>query len=352
MKIFGIIMAGGGGTRFWPLSRRLTPKQLLNLSGRDILLNEAAERLELLNCNDIFVVTNAAQVANTRSLTGGKIADANIFAEPCSRNTAACIGYAAVRIKKLYGDGVMVITPSDAYIRDANGFAQTLQKGIKAASEGDNLVTVGIEPVFPATGYGYIQYGGGGEAKKVLRFVEKPCFEKAVEYLRAGDYLWNSGMFVWKASVILREFREYLPEVYARLQNIYDAVGTAGEDEVIQREYPLIPSVSVDVGIMEKSKRILVIPGNFGWSDVGSWDMLGAVHSKDRNGNITVGDSLLIDCKNTTAYSGGRLVAALGVENLIIVDAPDAVMVCPADKAQDVKKIVERLTEEGREELL
>ena len=346
-------MAGGGGTRFWPLSRKRTPKQLLNLSGKEVMVNEAADRLfNVCDRDNVFIVTNGVQVEMTREITKGRVSPEKILSEPCARNTAACIGYAAVEILKKYGDGIMVITPSDAYIRNGEKFAEVLRTAISAAESGEYLVTVGITPTFPATGYGYIKCGGEGDVQKVLNFVEKPPFDKAVEYLRSGDYVWNSGMFVWRASLILKKFKELLPEVYNYLMLIYDGLGTPDEKSIIEKIYPEIPSVSIDYGVMEKSDNILVVPGEFGWSDVGSWDMLGAIHSPDADGNIAVGDVIAVNCKDVTAYSSTRTVAAVGVENLVIVETADAVLVCPRDKAQGVKLIVEKLAADKREELL
>lgn len=346
-------MAGGGGTRFWPLSRRAKPKQLLNLSGKNVMINEAADRLlRVCDKENVFIITNFAQAGKILKATEGRIEKKKILAEPCARNTAACIGYAAVEILKKYGDGIMVITPSDAYIRNEEKFAEVLRTAINAAESGDYLATIGVEPSFPATGYGYIKCGKGDKVKEVLQFVEKPCFEKAKEYLLNKNYVWNSGMFVWRASLILEKFKKYLPEVYSKLMEIYEALGTCAEEEVLARLYPLIPSVSVDYGIMEKSENILVVPADFGWSDVGSWDMLGAVVPPDDEGNIFSGDIVAINCKNVTAVSTGRTIAAADLENLVIAETEDAVLVCPRDKAQNVKLIVEKLTEDKREELL
>lgn len=354
MKTYGVIMAGGGGTRFWPLSRKQTPKQLLNLSGKDIMVNEAIERLaRVADYKDIFIVTNAVQKTAMLDLIDKRIISNHILAEPAARNTAACIGYAAIEIIKKYGDGVMVITPSDAYIKDTDKFAEVLRIAIKEAESGDKLVTVGITPTFPATGYGYIQYENvQSDAKPVLKFVEKPDEETAKKYLNSGNFVWNSGMFVWKASVILEKFKKLLPEIYSFLEQIADSFGKSDESQQIQNLYPLIPSISVDYGIMEKSEDIIVVPAEFGWNDVGSWDMFNVLHNEDCDGNIKIGDVIAIDSKNTTAYSSGKLIATVGVDNLVIVETPDAIMICTKDKAQDVKKIVDKLKASGREDLL
>lgn len=354
MKTYGVIMAGGGGTRFWPLSRKQTPKQLLNLSGKDIMVNEAIERLaRVADYKDIFIVTNAVQKTAMLDLIDNRIISNHILAEPAARNTAACIGYAAIEIIKKYGDGVMVIMPSDAYIKDTDKFAEVLRIAIKEAESGDKLVTVGITPTFPATGYGYIQYENvQSDAKPVLKFVEKPDEETAKKYLNSGNFVWNSGMFVWKASVILEKFKKLLPEIYSFLEQIADSFGKSDESQQIQNLYPLIPSISVDYGIMEKSEDIIVVPAEFGWNDVGSWDMFNVLHNEDCDGNIKIGDVIAIDSKNTTAYSSGKLIATVGVDNLVIVETPDAIMICTKDKAQDVKKIVDKLKASGREDLL
>lgn len=354
MNIYGIVMAGGGGTRFWPLSRRNTPKQLLNLSGRDAMVNEAVARLELVTQSEnIYIVTNKNQLPDMRETVGDRLPPENIFSEPAARNTAACIGYAAVELVKRRGDGIMVITPSDAFIRDDETFAGILKKAISAAEKTDKLVTVGIQPTFPATGYGYICYKKGrGAVKEVIRFVEKPSLRRAKKYLASGQYVWNSGIFVWRASVILENFKKFLPDIYADLIKIQNAIGTEKERSVIERIYPKIMSVSVDYGIMEKSRDILVVPGEFGWSDVGSWDMLGTLRTADENGDIIVGDGVTLETKNCVIYAQDKLVTLIGVSDLIVVETPDAVLVCPKKRAQDVKKLVDELKTRGREEVL
>lgn len=353
MKVYGVIMAGGGGTRFWPLSRKTAPKQLLNLSGKEIMVNEAIDRLSPVARDGVFIVTNELQKAKMFALLNGRVEAEHILSEPAARNTSACIGYAAMEILKKYGDGVMVVTPSDAYIKDNLKFAEVLKTAVAAAENTGKLVTIGITPTFPATGYGYIQYAeDSAAAKPVKKFVEKPDEKTANDYLKSGDFVWNSGMFVWKASVILEKFKELLPDVYSRLEEIAASFGSADEKEKIKKIYPSITSVSVDYGIMEKCRDILVVPGEFGWNDVGSWDTFGVLHKADNDGNVQIGDTLAIDTKHTTVFSSGKLVAAVGVENLIIVETDDAVLVCPKDRAQDVKKIVDELKNRGREELL
>ena len=354
MKTYGVIMAGGGGTRFWPLSRQATPKQLLNLSGKDLMVNEAIDRLsKTADKNDIFIVTNKTQVAKMLEATNGRIQKNHILSEPSARNTAACIGYAALEIIKKYGDGIMVITPSDAYIKNESEFTRILGIAVKAAEEKDALVTVGITPTFAATGYGYIKFQETGETVlKVLEFKEKPDEATAKKYVESGEYAWNSGMFIWKASTILKNFERFLPDIYADLQKIGDAMNTANELKVIDEVYPKITSISIDYGIMEKADNVYVVPGEFGWNDVGSFDMLGVLHDADENGNIKIGDQINVDTKNCITYSSGRLVATIGLENVVVIETGDAILVCDKNKVQDVKKVVEQLKAAGRTELL
>jgi len=358
MKKFGVIMAGGGGTRFWPLSRQKTPKQLLNLTGKEKMVNEAVDRLSYTaDKKDIFIVTNVTQVESMLAATAGRIQPDHILPEPSARNTAACVGYAAMEILRKYGDGVMVITPSDAYIKDTPAFTRVLAEAVKAAEEQNKLVTVGITPTFPSTGYGYIKFDQNAPeaAKSVLEFKEKPDEQTAKAYLATGQYAWNSGMFIWRASTILEKFKALIPDIYEDLEKIGDAMGTPQEKATIEAVYPNIRKISVDYAIMEPSAAagdVLVVAGEFGWNDVGSWDMMGVLHEADANGNIGLGDTLAIDTTGTVLYSSGKLVAAVGVEDLVIVETPDAIMVCHKDKAQDVKKIVDALTAGGRAELL
>ena len=355
MKRYGVVMAGGGGTRFWPLSRQKMPKQLLNLTGRDLMVNETIDRLSgTVDKDNIFIVTNKDQVATMKEATVERIQPNHILSEPAARNTAACIGYAALENVKKYGDGIMVITPSDAYIKNTEAFTEVLKTAVQVAEETDKLITVGITPTFPSTGYGYIKYdkNEAGVAKEVQEFKEKPDLATAKSYLASGNYVWNSGMFIWKASVILKNFERFIPRVYRELEKIGEAMGTDKEYDVINEVYPNIRSISIDYGIMEQSEDVLVVPGEFGWSDVGSWDMLGVLHEADEDGNIIVGDKITINSSDIVGYSSGRLIAAVDVSHLVIVETDDVVLVCDKSKAQNVKLVVEELKKQGRNELL
>ncbi len=355
MCLYAVIMAGGGGTRFWPLSRQTMPKQLLNLSGKETMVNETIDRIaNVIPKENIFIVTNHVQWKPMADVTAGRIDPKKILSEPDARNTAACIGYAAMEIIKKYGDGVMCIFPADHYIKDEKGFADILKKAISVAEKEDQLVTIGITPTFPSTGYGYIKFDKNEDAtaKKVEKFVEKPSLDVAKEYVASGNYAWNSGMFVWRASVILEKFKGLLPEVYSCIEKIGVSMGTSDEEKVINEVYPTIPKISVDYGIMEKADNVVVIDGEFGWNDVGSWDTLGVMYTEDEAGNIQKGDNILVDTKNSVIFSNKRLIATVGLDNVVVVETDDAILVCDKNKAQDVKKIVDILKEKGMEQYL
>jgi mannose-1-phosphate guanylyltransferase len=357
MKAYGVIMAGGGGTRFWPLSRADKPKQFLNLSGKNTMVVDTANRLsKVADKEDIFVVTNVKTVDATIEQTKGILRPDHILGEPAARNTAACIGYAAMEIIKKYEDGIMVIVPSDHFIKNEEQFALVLSKAIYTAEETNRLVTVGIKPTFPSTGYGYIKYNADtdGIAKDVEEFVEKPDLETASEYVDSGEYAWNSGMFIWKASTILKYFERLLPDIYRCLVRIGEAMGTDREQEVLEEVYPEIPKISIDYGIMERADNVMMLEGDFGWNDVGSFDAFDQIHDQDANGNVVMADSCIINSKDNVLYStqDGHLIAALGINDIVIAHTKDVTLICAKDKAQDIKLFVDKLKEEGKDTYL
>lgn len=363
MNKFGVIMAGGGGTRLWPLSRKERPKQLLNLSGKDLMINETLDRLsKSIPRENMFIVTNAVQAELMKKETKDRMQDDHVLVEPAARNTAACIGYAAMEIVKKYGDGIMCILPSDHFIKNEKEFSAIINAAVIAAEKTDALVTIGIKPSFPATGYGYIRVKPGSETAVgdengknysiVEEFVEKPDLETAEKYVKEGCYSWNSGMFIWKASTILSYMSRLLPDVYACLEKIGNAMNTPDERKVIEEVYPVIPKISIDYGIMERADHVLVISGEFGWNDIGSLDMLSIMKDADENGNTAYGEQLLIDTKDCIVYGTDKLIATVGISDLIVVQTEDAVLVCHKDKSQDVKTIVEALKKQEKEHYL
>ena len=356
MKTYGVIMAGGGGTRFWPLSRQDKPKQFLNLSGKDTMVVDTVNRLlNIAKAEDIFVVTNKKYQASTEEQTRKLLRKDHILGEPAARNTAACIGYAAMEIIRKYEDGIMCIVPSDHFIKNEEEFTRVLNSAVTTAKETDKLVTIGIKPTFPSTGYGYIrcEKKEGQTSFRVKEFVEKPDLEHAKEYLESGMYSWNSGMFVWKASTILRLFEQLLPDIYSELVKIGEVMGTEDEQRVIEEIYPEIPKISIDYGIMERAKDVLMLEGDFGWNDVGSYDALEEIYDRDENNNVNLAESYAIDSTDCIFYgTDHHLIAALGVKDLIIAQTEDVVLVCDKSRAQEVKKFTEQLDKAGLERYL
>lgn len=355
MDVFGVIMAGGGGTRFWPLSRQAFPKQLLNLSGKDLMISETIDRLHPLIAKEhIYIVTSEQQKGKMIEATTGRITQDHILSEPEARNTSACIGLAAIEIAKRYEDGIMCIFPADHYISDEKAFRKTISAAVDIAMSKDQLVTIGIKPTYAATGFGYIKYNKSesGISKRVLAFKEKPNTETAQEYCLSGDYAWNSGMFIWKASVILEQYKKLLPDIYEELMRLYNAIGTNNERKVKHEIYPRIRKISIDYGVLEKSDKLVVIPADFGWNDVGSWDMMHIIHNVNENGNVLVGDVNSINTTNSVIYSTSKHISVIDMDDIVVVETSDAIMICKQSKAQNVKNAVDKLAAENRTELL
>lgn len=355
--MFAVIMAGGQGTRFWPKSRKSKPKQFLDIIGNETMIRKTIERLTpVIPKENIYAVVNASHLQDTIGQTD--LLEDNIIVEPIGRNTAPCIGLAALYIQRKDPEGVMVALPADHYIEDQKAFLKILLLAKKVAISKGYLVTLGTEPKYPATGFGYIEKGellGKSDSKeffKVRRFTEKPDLSTAIEFLANGNFLWNSGIFVWKVSAILEQIKTHLPSLYNGLMNIRGAIGTDQEREAISEVYSNIESISIDYGVMEKSNITAVIPSDFGWNDVGSWASLDEVLPKDKDGNILIGKCISLETKDTVVYSKDKLIATLGLNGIVVVDTEDAILISRKDKCQDVKKIVERLQKEGMEEYL
>lgn len=354
MKITAVIMAGGRGERFWPKSRNSCPKQFLSLtSDGETMIQKTVNRLKpIVAAEDVFIVTNSAY---TELVCGQlpEIPKENILAEPCARNTAPCIAFAAAVIGRKYDDAVMLVLPSDHLIGYEDIYIKTLKKAVSIAEKDRNLVTIGITPTYPETGYGYINFGKeSGDGYEVERFVEKPDLPTAKKYLESGKYLWNSGMFVWKLSSIMENLRKFMPEIYEGAQRIGESFGSGCFNETLIKEFTGFTSESIDFGIMEKAEDIYTIPGDFGWDDVGSWLAVERVNETNENGNYIEGDVITIDSEKSTICGGKRLIAAIGVEDLIIVDTDDVLLVCSKNNTQDVKKAISQLKEQGRNELV
>lgn len=357
MKITAVIMAGGKGERFWPQSRASRPKQFLALTrdGETMIQKTVGRLNDIVDISDVFVVTNANYIDLVKEQLP-ELPPQNIIAEPKARNTAPCIALAAQIIRKKYEDAIMLVLPSDHLIKFTEMFVDTLRHAIKVAENGRSLVTIGITPSYPETGYGYIQFSGANKAMPgvytVERFVEKPNIELAKEYVNAGTFLWNSGMFVWKASSIISNIEQFLPEVAAGTAKIGERYGTDDFVRTLNEIFPDLPSESIDFGVMEKAKDIYTIPGNFGWDDVGSWLAVERINYTNEYGNVVKGDVISIKTKNSIIIGGKKLIATVGLEDAVIVDTDDALLVCAKDSTQDIKKIIENLKICNRNELI
>lgn len=356
MKKTALIMAGGRGERFWPKSRKNLPKQFLSLTGDGkTMIQLTVERiLPLVDMEDIYIATNRDYKALVRKQLPA-LPEENILCEPIGRNTAPCIGLGAIHISKKYEDAVMMVLPSDHLIKYNQMFVNTLKQGCEIAEQGSNLVTIGITPDYPETGYGYIKFipeQTDGHAYAVDRFVEKPSLEVAKEYLATEQYLWNSGMFMWKVSTILDNLKQFMPDIYSGLQNIKAAIDTEEQDSVLENEFTAFPSESIDYGIMEKAQNIYILPGTFGWDDVGSWLAVERIRKSNEQGNIVNGNIITVGTKNCIIEGGQKLIATVGLEDLIIVDTPDATLICDKNSAGDIKKVLENLKICNRDEYL
>lgn len=349
--MYAVIMAGGRGTRFWPRSRERKPKHLLDITGNRTIIQETVDRISpLIVPENILIVTGRKHV---RALTNQlpEIPSGNIIIEPEGKNTAPCIGLAALHIQKKAGDDIMVVLPSDHVITDSRKFRQVVKAAVETATGRDALVTIGIKPTSPQTGFGYIEQGDiieSGKSEEVFcvkSIREKPDFPQAKEFVQAGKFYWNSGMFIWKASTILKAISRFLPDLYTGLTDINETLGSPGEKAAMRRIYKTLASISIDYGVMEKADNVFVIKGDFGWSDVGSWDALWEISAKDENGNAFLGGGNVISENSTGSlvYSRQKLIAIAGVKDLIIVETKDALLICPKGNSQDVKKIVETL---------
>lgn len=353
-----VIMAGGKGERFWPKSRSCCPKQFLSLTDDgETLLQKAMKRVSgLIPPARIYVVTNTEYMPLVREQLPALPAE-NLLAEPAARNTAPCIALAAAVIAKRWGDNaVMLILPADQLVRHEALCADALSRAASAAADSDAMLTIGITPLYPETGYGYIAFSRADNMPqgiyRVDCFKEKPDADTAREYVESGSYLWNSGMFVWRTATYLEALRQYLPRAYEIALKLRDACDTPEFDSVLQNEFPNMPKISVDFGILEKSQQLFTIPGSFGWDDVGSWPALRRVAKTDTNGNYRSGDILTIGTKNCVIAGGKKMIAAVGLEHTVIVDTDDVLLVCDADAAQNIKKVTDILNEQGRGELL
>ncbi len=360
---YAVIMAGGSGTRFWPRSRKRTPKQLMPfVEGDRSLLQETVARLEgAIPAKNVYVVTNEVQADQVRNQLPG-VPAGNVIEEPCGRNTGPCIALAAecLAASGASGDDCMLVLPADHYIADVEEWREVLKTVLETAAAHSSSVVVGIPPTRPHTGYGYLKFSGreierrnGRPVFVVEGFKEKPDLETARMYLREGDYMWNSGCFCWRLDTIRSLIETHIPQAAEVARRCASAFGTERFAEVMKEHYPQAPSISIDYGVMEKCDEIHGIKAAVGWNDVGSWQAVFDILPLDGKGNVILGDTLLEECEGCLAWgSSDTLVAMVGCRDLVVVHHDGAVLVCPRDKDQQVRRIVERLEHAGREDLL
>jgi mannose-1-phosphate guanylyltransferase len=358
VKLQAVIMAGGSGTRFWPLSRRNRPKQFLPIAGDRTMLEECVERLlPLISYKNIFTISNAEQARLIKRLVPG-IPLPNILVEPQGKNTAASLILATAHIYLQDPENVVAALCADHLIIEKKKFLRKLETAAEVASKNDAIITFGVPPTCPATGYGYIHFSRRGSSKirgesfyQVREFKEKPNYRRAKRFLAAGGHYWNSGMFLWRAGVFAEKLERYAPLFYSSWQRIIKALEKK-DKAAIASVFREIPSISIDYALMEKAEGVLMNEGKFGWSDVGAWSSLTEVWPKDKAGNALRGEGILLDSQNCLVYSPRKLAALVGLKDVIVVDAKDALLVCHKDSDQRVREVIEALRKRGRKEYL
>ena len=346
-----VIMAGGRGERFWPESRLKRPKHLLPIVGDKAMLRQTLDRLgDIVPAANTFIITNVEQEEAIREMCQD-LPEENVVSEPIGRDTAPAVGLAAVLVKQKNPDATFAILPADHVIHDEKSLQECMNNGFQIAEKTSSLVTIGIDPTHPATGYGYIHRGevlegfGGKGAYRVQRFVEKPDLQTATQYLESKEYFWNAGMFVWTVDSILEELEKYNPELYGGLEQIGDRLASGeGLQSVLKEVYPELEKISIDFSVMEKSERVVTLKSTFDWDDVGEWPAIERHSEKDEAGNLVSGLGVVHSGSNNLVYnSGDKVTALLGVDDLIVVHTADATLVCHKDKAQEIKKVVKEL---------
>lgn len=354
-----IVMAGGKGERFWPLSRSQWPKQFLTIAGERSMLQMTVDRLrQLVPLQNILIVTHM-NYENIVKEQLPELSPENILLEPVGRDTAACIGLAAYKIAAQSPGSELLIVPADHYVEDVEAFLSCIEQGRAVLRETKGIVTLGIKPTYPETGYGYMDVNNTDEGERVLagrkvkRFLEKPNRETAERFVRQPNYYWNSGMFLWHTDTIESMIQQHLHDLHRGLEMIRPALGTSDEREVMERVYPRLPAISIDYGVMEKADNIYMVPCDCGWNDVGSWGALDKIADRDMHDNVIQGNVVNIDTHDCIIHSAGdKLIATLGIQDIIIVDTEDITLVCSKDKSQHIKELLKELKKQKMEAYL
>jgi mannose-1-phosphate guanylyltransferase len=346
MNRYAVIMAGGAGLRLWPLSRRQKPKQFISVDGDECMIVQTIRRIFGAVVPDhCYIITNENLLEVTRKTTEGLIPLSNIITEPIRRNTAACMAYAAAAIQEKRGPGVMCFVPADGYVKDTDGYRKAVLKAFETAEDTGRLVVIGIVPTYPATGYGYIRVDKdpGVSVSKVFEFTEKPEAATAKSMLESGEYLWNGGILVGKTDVIIKNVETYLPGHFRLLTAAIRHLDEPDYPERIREAYSQLADISFDYGVLEKAQGLYAVKGNFDWDDIGSLDALTRTLKRDESGNATWGPHFGLDTRDSVIYSEGIFIATMGIDHMVVAATKDALIICPRDRAQEVKALVERL---------
>ena len=353
-----VVMSGGRGKRFWPLSRKKRPKQLIRILNGKTLLELTLERLApLFDASNTLIVTQQQQVPLTRQIAGG-LGEVTILAEPVGRNTAPCIAFAASYVRAAHGDGVLALVPADHFIGDVEAFRRVMAAGLDFVERTGTLLTIGIRPDRPATGFGYIEVGDevgsveGHDFFKVKAFREKPSQETAISYLESGRHLWNAGIFVFKASAIMEEIGRHLPAMAEEFERCAGRFGTPDEAESLARCYAAVEDISIDYGVMEKTDKACVVPADIGWDDVGNWESFSKYMERDPLGNAVRGTHVTVDSRDCVVYSEKAVVATAGLEGIAVIATDDAILIVRKEKSEQVKDLVNKIENNGLFEIL
>jgi mannose-1-phosphate guanylyltransferase len=357
MERFAVIMAGGSGTRLWPLSREKKPKQFISIDDGKCMLVQTIERIckcvPAVNC---YIITNENLMEQTREAVKDIIPCSNIIPEPLKKNTAACISYAAMLLKKEMGEGLLCFVPADGYVSDHDKYRDAIENAFTAAGKQQQLVVIGITPAYPATAYGYIKVdesaGGREKVAKVREFTEKPDYERAKQMISTGEYLWNGGILAGSIEAIIQSVKTFLPDHYIKIADALEHYGQENFNKYIGTAYNELQNISFDNGVLEKCRDISVVKGDFDWDDIGSIDTLSKTLKKDDSENSCKGDCVGLQTSNSIIYGDGILITAIGLDNMIIAGTREAVIVCPREKAQEVKNLVEELKQRGYDNYL
>ncbi|AEY68168.1 mannose-1-phosphate guanylyltransferase [Clostridium sp. BNL1100] len=357
MEKFVVIMAGGSGTRLWPLSKEKKPKQFISVDDGECMLVQTINRVcRSIPPSNCFIVTNQSLVELTKEVVKDIIPHSNIISEPQKKNTAACIAYTAMLLDKKLGEAVLCFVPADGYVKDQQGYTETINLAFRAAEEKDSLVVIGINPSYPSTAYGYIKIdkeaGSEEQILKVIRFTEKPNEETARTMLESGDYLWNGGILAGKSKTIINQIKQNIPQYFISITNAIIHEGSENFNTYIDNAYNEIQDISFDNAVLEKSKDICVIRASFDWDDIGSIDTLSGTLQKDKDSNSWKGDYIALETTDSVIYADGILIAVIGLDNMIVAGTNEAVIVCPRGRAQEVKGLVEIIKKNGYDNFL